>query len=139
MKTVLFSGFKKPYKKSSLFMNSILWNRKMRVEKQTKLDSKKKLVYAQKPRLKILFKNSIFGSGRLDSVAGSSYLEKEQFDVVHGEDGSTIVHVLLQVLIEVAIMEINIKVPNPKCCLYWCFIDWRDSQSCWYFRPSFEN
>ncbi len=27
---------------------------------------------------------------------------------------------------------------NPKCRLYWCsteFIDWRYSQSCWYFRP----
>jgi hypothetical protein len=32
----------------------------------------------------------------------------------------------------------TIKTPNPKCCLYWClieFIDWRYSQSCWYFRP----
>ncbi len=31
-----------------------------------------------------------------------------------------------------------IKTPNPKCRLYWClteFIDWRYSQSCWYFRP----
>jgi hypothetical protein len=27
-------------------------------------------------------------------------------------------------------------------CLYWCFlefIDWRYSQSCWNFRPSFVN
>ncbi len=27
---------------------------------------------------------------------------------------------------------------NPKCRLYWClieFVDWRFSQSCWYFRP----
>ncbi len=33
--------------------------------------------------------------------------------------------------------EISIKTPNLKCCLYWCFlelIDWRYSQSCWYFR-----
>ncbi len=32
----------------------------------------------------------------------------------------------------------TIKTPNPKCRLYWClieFIDWRPSQSCWYFRP----
>ncbi len=31
------------------------------------------------------------------------------------------------------------KTPNPKCRLYWClleFIDWRYSQSCWYFRPA---
>jgi hypothetical protein len=30
------------------------------------------------------------------------------------------------------------KTPNTKCRLYWClieFIDWRYSQSCWYFRP----
>ncbi len=28
---------------------------------------------------------------------------------------------------------------NHKCRLYWCsveFIDWRFSQSCWYFRPA---
>jgi hypothetical protein len=41
----------------------------------------------------------------MDSITGSRHLEKKQFDVVHGEDGSTIVHVLLQVLVEVAIME----------------------------------
>ncbi len=32
-----------------------------------------------------------------------------------------------------------VKTPNPKCCLYWClieFIDWRYSQSYWYFRPA---
>ncbi len=32
----------------------------------------------------------------------------------------------------------TIKTSNPKCRLYWCFIeflDWRYSQSCWYFRP----
>jgi hypothetical protein len=40
-KTILFFGFKNPYKKirktknSCLFMNSILWNRKKRVENQT--------------------------------------------------------------------------------------------------------
>ncbi len=34
--------------------------------------------------------------------------------------------------------QISKKRPNPECCLYWClieFIDWRYSQSCWYFRP----
>ncbi len=34
--------------------------------------------------------------------------------------------------------QISIKTPNPNCPLYWClikFIDWRYSQSCWYFRP----
>ncbi len=37
---------------------------------------------------------------------------------------------------------INYKDTKPKCCLYWCiieFIDWRYSQSCWHFRPSFVN
>jgi hypothetical protein len=32
----------------------------------------------------------------------------------------------------------TIETQNPKCRLYWClieFIDWRYSQSCWYFRP----
>ncbi len=35
--------------------------------------------------------------------------------------------------------QISIKTPNPKCRLYWCLldlIDWRYSQSCWYFRPA---
>jgi hypothetical protein len=34
--------------------------------------------------------------------------------------------------------QITIKTPNSKCRLYWCLIeliDWRYSQSCWYFRP----
>jgi hypothetical protein len=34
--------------------------------------------------------------------------------------------------------QISIRTPNPKRRLYWClieFIDWRYSQSCWYFRP----
>ncbi len=34
--------------------------------------------------------------------------------------------------------QITIKTPNHNFCLYWClidFIDWRYSQSCWYFRP----
>ncbi len=34
--------------------------------------------------------------------------------------------------------QITIKTSNPKCLLYCClieFIDWRYSQSCWYFRP----
>jgi hypothetical protein len=33
--------------------------------------------------------------------------------------------------------QISMKTPNPKCRLYWCLIeliDWRHSQSCWYFR-----
>ncbi len=35
--------------------------------------------------------------------------------------------------------KITFKTPNPQCRLYWClieFIDWRYSQSCWYFRPA---
>jgi hypothetical protein len=34
--------------------------------------------------------------------------------------------------------QISVRTPNPKCRLYWCFlelIDWRYSQSCWFFRP----
>jgi hypothetical protein len=33
--------------------------------------------------------------------------------------------------------QITVKTPFPKCRLYRClieFIDWRTSQSCWYFR-----
>ncbi len=32
----------------------------------------------------------------------------------------------------------TIKTQNCKCRLYWCLIeciDWRYSQTCWYFRP----
>jgi hypothetical protein len=39
-------------------------------------------------------------------------------------------------------MDQIIKTPNSKCRLYWCLIeliDWRYSQSCWYFRPLFVN
>ncbi len=38
-----------------------------------------------------------------------------------------------------SMVQLAIKTPNPKCCLYWCsieLIDWRFSQSCWYFRPA---
>ncbi len=38
----------------------------------------------------------------------------------------------------VEVDQITKKTSNPKCRLYWClieFIDWRCSQSCWYFRP----
>jgi hypothetical protein len=34
--------------------------------------------------------------------------------------------------------QIAIETPIPKFRLYWClieFIDWRYSQSCWYFPP----
>ncbi len=37
-----------------------------------------------------------------------------------------------------AMDEGTIKKQNPKCHLHWClieFIDWRYSQSCWYFPP----
>ncbi len=37
-----------------------------------------------------------------------------------------------------AMGEGTIQAQNSKCRLYWClikFIDWRYSQSCWYFRP----
>ncbi len=37
---------------------------------------------------------------------------------------------------------INYKDTKTKCRLYWRliqFIDWRKSQSCWYFRNSFMN
>jgi hypothetical protein len=34
--------------------------------------------------------------------------------------------------------QISTKTPNPECRLYCLieFIDWRYSQSCWYFRPA---
>jgi hypothetical protein len=37
--------------------------------------------------------------------------------------------------------QISIKIPNPKCRLYWCLIeliDWRYSQSCGILNPSCE-
>ncbi len=41
--------------------------------------------------------------------------------------------------IELTMDQISLKIPNPKCQhLYWCsidFIDWRYSQSYWYFQP----
>ncbi len=46
---------------SSLFVNRILQKGKERVENQTKLESEKSQSYAQKPRVKIPFKNSISG------------------------------------------------------------------------------
>ncbi len=58
-KTILYSGFKNTYKKSakqensSLFMNSILKNGKMRVENSILIRPR---VYAQKPRLKNVVK-----------------------------------------------------------------------------------
>ncbi len=36
--------------------------------------------------------------------------------------------------------KLNYSDTKCKCRRYWCFIefiDWRNSQSCWYFRPSF--
>ncbi len=36
----------------------------------------------------------------------------------------------------------TIKKPNPKCRLNWClleFIDWRYSQSCWFFSTGIVN
>ncbi len=59
-KTILFFGFKNTYKKyakqenANLFMKGILKNGKIQ-----NLESKKTRVYAQKPRLKMLIKNSI--------------------------------------------------------------------------------
>ncbi len=64
-KTILIPWFINPLKKSvkhensSQLMNRILWKGKIRVENQTKLESEKTQVYAQKPLLKMAFKNSI--------------------------------------------------------------------------------
>jgi hypothetical protein len=41
------------------------------------------------------------------------------------------------VIISKVMNQISIKTLNPKCSIYWClieFTDWRNSQSCWYFR-----
>ncbi len=60
--TLLYTEESTKQKNSSLFMNSILLNRKMRVENQTKTRvSEKTQVYAQWPQLKLPFKNSISG------------------------------------------------------------------------------
>ncbi len=64
---ILFFGFNNPYKKicETRKLKSIpeqhFEERKMRVENQTKLESEKIQVYAQKLRLKIPFKNTISG------------------------------------------------------------------------------
>ncbi len=31
----------------------------------------------------------------------------------------------------------SIKTPNPKCCLYWCLIEFIQTEDTvsWYFRP----
>ncbi len=62
--TILFSGFKTPYKKSGkqeikVYSDQHFVEQKMKVENQTKLESEKTRVYAQKPRLKMPFKDSI--------------------------------------------------------------------------------
>ncbi len=80
----------------------------MRVENQTKTQLwEDSSLYAQKPRLKFRSRIPSLDPEGLDNnvCIGNIHLEKEQFDVVHGEDGSTVVHVLLQVLVEVAIMD----------------------------------
>ncbi len=51
------------------------------------------------------------------------------------------VNILVQLIRAPIVLGMNegtIKTPNPKCRLYWRlieFINWRYSQSCWYFRP----
>ncbi len=51
-----------------------------------------------------------------------------------------IVSSLLMALLGLGINSVVLKQGpnNPKCRLFWSlieFIDWRNSQSCWYFRP----
>jgi hypothetical protein len=66
-KTILFSGFKNPYKKISETRKSesiqeqhfVAWKIEGRIRKE--LESEKNRVYAEKPRLKMLIKNSISG------------------------------------------------------------------------------
>jgi hypothetical protein len=44
---------------------------------------------------------------------------------------------LIQIQICPVMNQIYIKTPKSECRPYWClieFIDWRYSQSCWYFR-----
>ncbi len=63
-------------------------------------------------------------------VEGGVDITRLLLPVGEGEDGRN--------LDADTIDQIAIKKPNPKCRLYWCFIefiDWRCSQSCWYFRP----
>jgi hypothetical protein len=56
--------------------------------------------------------------------------------------GSHIAHCCQGVRYLHTLGQITIKTSKPKCRLYWClieFIDWRYSQSCWYFfDPSCE-
>jgi hypothetical protein len=64
MKTIFYTGFKNTLKKireTRKLETSILLKGKMRGENRQKIKSEKTQVYAQKPRLKRLFKNSISG------------------------------------------------------------------------------
>ncbi len=66
-------------------MNSILYKGKMRVENQTKLESENTRAYAQKPRLKMSFKNSISAPDRekrlLTSQAEAEVIRRPDIDM----------------------------------------------------------
>jgi hypothetical protein len=52
--------------------------------------------------------------------------------------GGCRLYIIVVWLTESLMDEGTVKTKNPKFRLYWClieFIDWRYSQSCWYFRP----
>ncbi len=66
----------------------------------------------------------------------SSYFSSNLRPVLSCEHRSLLI--LLFTKTDCSMDQVSIKTPNPKCRLYWClieFIDWRYSQSCWYFRP----
>jgi hypothetical protein len=75
-KTILYSGFKNQYKlirktrNSSLFMNKHFVEPKNEGRKPDKTRVEKTLVLAQKPRLKIPFKNSMSGKGFVSYSVG---------------------------------------------------------------------
>ena len=50
------------------------------------------------------------------------------------KDDVTIILLLGVSLMAENMDKITIMTPNPKCRLYWR-LDWRYSQSCWYFLP----
>ncbi len=82
-KTILFPGFKNPYRKSakqenlSLFINSIVQNGKMRVENQTKLQNSLRRLEFMPRNLdkKMSFKDSISVQR---SICTSIYIESAQ-------------------------------------------------------------
>jgi hypothetical protein len=74
----------------------------------------------------------------IDEFPSLVYFEQEIPSVFDGdlENGREVLAWVVDLLTGADIEEVQTQTPNPKCRLYWSlieFIDWRHSQSCWYF------